>query len=119
VTLDPEYPTPRLDHMLNDSGASTVITVNAFAGARTHASRELVLLDERRGELEGGSAAGPERSSAGTDLAYVIYTSGSSGTPKGVMIEHGALTNFLTSMADQPGVGPADVLVAVTTPCFD
>lgn len=29
------------------------------------------------------------------DLAYVIYTSGSTGNPKGVMVEHSGIVNFL------------------------
>ncbi|HEV7517096.1 MAG TPA: amino acid adenylation domain-containing protein, partial [Thermoanaerobaculia bacterium] len=52
-------------------------------------------------------------------LAYLIYTSGSTGRPKGVQISHRALTNFLASMAAEPGLGAGDVLVAVTSLSFD
>ena len=51
--------------------------------------------------------------------AYVIYTSGSTGTPKGVVVSHGALSNFLGSMAEQVPLKPDDRLLAVTTIGFD
>ena len=54
-----------------------------------------------------------------THLAYVIYTSGSTGQPKGVMIQHRALANFLRSMSKSPGIDEHDRLLAVTTYCFD
>jgi amino acid adenylation domain-containing protein len=53
------------------------------------------------------------------DTAYIIYTSGSTGKPKGVEISHGALLNFLTSIAKKPGVTNEDILFAVTTYSFD
>src|SRR5690606_19108302 len=51
--------------------------------------------------------------------AYVIYTSGSTGRPKGVAVSHGALMNFLYSMAEEPGISPSDAVLAVTTVSFD
>src|SRR5207302_3087766 len=53
------------------------------------------------------------------DLAYVLYTSGSTGRPKGVEVPHGALIDFLRSMAQRPGLGSADVLLTVTSLSFD
>ena len=34
-------------------------------------------------------------------------------------IDHRSVVNFLSSMAVEPGIGPDDVWLAVTTPTFD
>src|SRR5262249_40140673 len=34
------------------------------------------------------------------NIAYLIYTSGSTGLPKGVMVEHGGLSNYLSWCTD-------------------
>lgn len=52
-------------------------------------------------------------------LAYIIYTSGSTGQPKGVMVQHSALMNFLWSMQTRPGINSDDVLISVTSISFD
>ena len=53
------------------------------------------------------------------DIAYLLYTSGTTGVPKGVAVPHAALYNLLCSMAERPGFGAADVLLAVTSLAFD
>ena len=41
------------------------------------------------------------------------------GTPKGVLVPHRAVVNLLSSMAERPGMGPGDKVVAITTYAFD
>jgi non-ribosomal peptide synthetase component F len=53
------------------------------------------------------------------DLAYVIYTSGTTGTPKGVAIEHGAITNTLLTMNWLFHVSPRDNILAIADLAFD
>ncbi len=52
-------------------------------------------------------------------LAYIIFTSGSTGQPKGVGIEHRAVTNLLASFRRALRLGGDDRFVAVTTLSFD
>src|SRR6266496_537331 len=51
--------------------------------------------------------------------AYVIYTSGSSGAPKGVVVPHRALANFVSWLADELRLSPADQVVHKTPISFD
>ncbi|MBU4337085.1 MAG: amino acid adenylation domain-containing protein, partial [Actinobacteria bacterium] len=118
VPLDPAFPPDRLAFMLEDCGASILLTQRDLDGAVDPAGCVVVEIgevdlapDPRPAEV--AARPGPE------DLAYVLYTSGSTGRPKGVEIPHGALTNLLRSMAETPGCGEQDVLLAVTTLSFD
>ncbi|OJT44155.1 non-ribosomal peptide synthetase [Serratia plymuthica] len=53
------------------------------------------------------------------DLAYVIYTSGTTGAPKGVAMEHGAVTNTLLAMNRLFNVSHRDNLLALADLAFD
>src|SRR4030095_6415039 len=76
-------------------------------------------LDLQADEIAAESASPLKRLATEENLAYVIYTSGSTGRPKGVQLPHRAVVNFLLAMADRPGLGPQDVVPALTTLSFD
>ena len=113
VPLDPDFPADRTAFMIDDCAAPVLVTDAGLVGALPPHGAAVVLVGE---EGDGGPA--PVAAGA-DDLAYVIYTSGSTGRPKGVEIPNRSLVNLLTSMADRPGLGPDEVLVAVTTLSFD
>ncbi|MFB6365159.1 amino acid adenylation domain-containing protein, partial [Paenibacillus elgii] len=99
VPLDPEYPSDRIRFMLEDSGATVLLTQTHLQDraqawleedSALQSVRCLCLDDEK--SYSGDGANGPDTSEP-HDLAYVIYTSGTTGRPKGVMIEHRSLVN--------------------------
>ena len=51
--------------------------------------------------------------------AYVIYTSGSTGEPKGVEIAHAAAVDTCAEISRRWGIGPDDVLLALSALDFD
>ncbi|WP_437681738.1 non-ribosomal peptide synthase/polyketide synthase [Sorangium sp. So ce131] len=121
LPLDPAHPAQRLAFSIDDARAPVLLTRAKWSATTApipHAAR-VVPLDSDWPEIARESAENPAPLSAADHLAYVIYTSGSTGKPKGVLVPHGALTNFLQSMAREPGLAARDVLLAVTNITFD
>lgn len=126
VPIDPQYPASRIAYMLDDAKPATIVTQSdvltqiadhVFTGNRL----SCLCLDDEEVQQSLASFAS-ENLSKGPDanaLAYVIYTSGSTGNPKGVMVEHHSLSNFLLSMQKTPGIEAKDCLLAVTSTSFD
>src|SRR3954451_13920410 len=122
LPLDPNYPRERLGFMLADAGAPVLVTQQSLFDRLPEmiaADRHVVRLDADGPMIAGQSAAAPVTTLDPRHPAYVIYTSGSTGAPKGVMVTHGALSNFLGAMGEQVRLVPDDRLLAVTTIGFD
>jgi non-ribosomal peptide synthetase-like protein len=91
VPMDPEYPGDRVKYILENSGATALVTTaelaarhRAFCGAVVRLDADRAAIETQKPERLPLNAAGV----AARDLCYIIYTSGSTGRPKGVMIEH-------------------------------
>jgi len=119
LPLDPSFPKERLAFMLADAKVALLLTHSSNGEAFRGSSVRLVFLDELEGKLSAFSPENLALLGKPEDLAYQIYTSGSTGNPKGVMIPRRALSNFLLSMAEVPGISSSDRLLGVTTISFD
>jgi amino acid adenylation domain-containing protein len=119
VPLDPAFPKERLTFMIKDADLDVIVTEKALEEILVQGGQRLVPLDDMAHEFAQLEDANPIAAATANDLAYVIYTSGSTGFPKGVMLEHRSVVNFLKSMQREPGISASDRFVAVTTLSFD
>ncbi|HVR95631.1 MAG TPA: amino acid adenylation domain-containing protein, partial [Thermoanaerobaculia bacterium] len=120
LPLDPGHPPARRRQVIEDAGAKALVTLTVWPALPPQVGGvSLVDLEMDREAV----VAWPENDlTVGIDpasLAYVLYTSGSTGRPKGVQVPHRALFNLIHTLLRWTGFGPADVLLAVTTPAFD
>lgn len=119
LPLDPKFPKDRLAFMLSDAEVMILLTQANLREDVPASQAKVVVFEELAESLSEFSSANPSSVGSPRDTAYVIYTSGSTGNPKGVMVPRSALTNFLLSMAEQPGMTATDILLAITTISFD
>ena len=129
VPVDPELPTSRMAHMLADAAPLVVVTTGPpRTDVTVPAARWELDSDETRQMLAGCPAHNPSDADRRAPLrpenpAYMIYTSGSTGSPKGVLIGHRALADYLAAcVRDYPGLAgssllhsPVSVDLSVTT----
>jgi amino acid adenylation domain-containing protein len=100
VPVDPGYPPGRQAFMLTDARAAITVTTSGVAGSLP-ATAPVILDDPVVAEVISRYPAGDVGDAERRGLlraahpAYVIYTSGSAGRPKGVMITHASLVNYL------------------------
>ncbi len=108
VTLDPEAPAERIQHVLQDTQMPLLLTQERLRGTVAAAAAEVVSLDGDRAVIGGQRADEPGGPPGEGQLAYIIYTSGSTGRPKGVMVERGALSAHSRAMIEEYRLGPRD-----------
>jgi non-ribosomal peptide synthetase component F len=119
VPLDPSYPQERLAFMLADTQAPVLLTQERLrARLPAHGARTLCL-DRDAALFAQQPDANPPRAATPGSLAYLIYTSGSTGQPKGVMIEHRSVVNYLTWIARAFPLDASDRVLHKTPISFD
>ncbi|MBO9578361.1 MAG: amino acid adenylation domain-containing protein [Microbacteriaceae bacterium] len=112
-----DYPISRIQYLIGD--AKPAVTIVDHATTDAELVGEIARLTTAVGideVLAGAPAAGaepeldalldPHRS--GASAAYVIYTSGSTGNPKGTVLTHGNIRNFVAAHLVDIGLTMAD-----------
>ncbi|MFS0553781.1 non-ribosomal peptide synthase/polyketide synthase [Brevibacillus sp. 179-C9.3 HS] len=92
LPIDPEYPLERIQYLLDDS-QTTILLTQKHLQENIDFTGNILYLDNP--SLYEGDSTNLDTVCTPDDLAYMIYTSGSTGNPKGAMITHQGLVNYI------------------------
>lgn len=115
LPMHPDYPEERVNYILKDCNSKLLITDQEINTSTT------VINNLNKDFLNNYDKSNLNIEFSSSNLCYVIYTSGSTGNPKGVMLTHYNLINFIYNFNDCFGnkFSPEDNCLSVTNISFD
>ncbi|MEB3260244.1 MAG: amino acid adenylation domain-containing protein [Cyanobacteriota bacterium] len=121
VPIDPRYPLDRRRLMLEDSGATVLLSTGLDEdGLLSQSPEGLRVIDiEREEEAIASEDGALPAAGRPEDAAYMLFTSGSTGRPKAVIIEHRNLAAFLDWGQEAFSQDDLRGTLASTSICFD
>ncbi|WP_426454640.1 amino acid adenylation domain-containing protein [Paenibacillus sp. S-38] len=125
LPVDAALPDERIAYILADSEASLLLTQGSLlarlASLNKHA--RLVEVPPTREDGHGADKSSvpftSQQDEEVTSTAYVIYTSGTTGKPKGTLIPHRSIVNFLQWYRGKADLAPGDRVCFASSIGFD
>ena len=113
IPLDPNYPDSRIKFILNDAKPKVILVYN------TVINTSIPVIDLSNISIYEQLACRNYAKTNPKDLAYCIYTSGTTGNPKGVLINHRNLHNFIVAYNKEYALTEADIVLQTANYVFD
>jgi len=117
LPLDNKHPGNRNAYMLKDAKVSLLLT-NIDTSFYSDVVEDIIRIDDER-SYQNTPDIPVECNPVPSDLAYVIYTSGSTGNPKGVLVEHKNLVNYINWACNTYIKGKDDIFAFYSSIAFD
>ena len=117
IPVDPSYPKERINYLIENSNSKAILVDNYTCNNIENSHTVNISLDNEFYLEEDCMNLNVDISPDA--LMYLIYTSGSTGNPKGVMLTHKNVHNFLVGINNIIDFKHNNTILSLTTICFD
>ncbi|MCP4114705.1 MAG: AMP-binding protein, partial [Desulfobacteraceae bacterium] len=123
LPIDPLNPQERTTFLLTDSETKQLLTRPQLTGNLTFDGEIITIAEEsvennRDKNNENNVETAPQHATH-TDPVYMIYTSGTTGKPKGVVLTHGNLVNYVNWFSHEAALKIEDKTILTSSFAFD
>ena len=98
VPVDPETPVQRIAYLMDQTHAKALIVSSESKEDLNNLSTRVLDIEEIYSQIDTSQALYKLKMPLSNHLAYVIFTSGSTGEPKGVMVTHANLIDYVQGL---------------------
>ncbi|HLP44610.1 MAG TPA: AMP-binding protein, partial [Candidatus Kapabacteria bacterium] len=116
LPIEPESPVDRVNNILDDSNTG-ILLAQAYLPVALKTDIEIIHIEG--GAVNSGECPNIMSGTGPTDPLYVIYTSGTTGRPKGVLITHKNIMNYVYWFVPTINLSVNDRAILTSSFAFD